>query len=117
MYKWILYFGASNHMTSHRVAFDIYEVIFLRNVYLGDDNVIKAIIIGFIVVEVMVKGNIKRISIKDVFHISKLQANLLSVSKLLLNELKVQFNLNEYIGKGLDGKMISMGWRFVRNEL
>lgn len=45
---------------------------------------------GPIVVEVMVEGKIKRISIKDVFHVPKLQANLFLMSKVLSSGLKVQ---------------------------
>ena len=41
----------------------------------------------------------------------KLQANLLSVSKLLSNGLKMQFNLNECIVRGPDGEMIVMKLR------
>lgn len=95
MCKWIMYFETLKQMTFCREPLHICEVIVLCNVYLGDDNVIKVIGIGFIVVNVMVRGKIKRISIKDVFHISKLQTNLLWASKLLLNGLKVQFNLND----------------------
>lgn len=35
--------GATKHMTSHRVAFDIYEVISPYNVRLGDDSVAQEI--------------------------------------------------------------------------
>jgi hypothetical protein len=40
---------------------------------------------------------------------SKSQTNLLSVSKFLSNDSKVQFNLNECIVEGPDGEMIVMG--------
>ena len=40
---------------------------------------------------VMVKDKMKQICIKDTFHVLKLQANLFSVSKLLLNGLKNAF--------------------------
>ena len=69
----------------------------------------KAIGMGSIVVEMMVKCKIKRIHIKDVLHVPKLQANLLSVSKFLSNGLKMQFNLNEYIVRGLDGEVNAIG--------
>lgn len=46
-------------MTSRRAVFDIYEIIAPRNVYLGEDNVVEAIGMGFIIDEVMVKGKTK----------------------------------------------------------
>ena len=78
-------------MTSHRAAFYIYEVIAPYNVYLGDNSIIELIGMGSIIVEPLVTSKIKKICIKDAFHVSKLQANLLSGSKVLSNMLKVQF--------------------------
>lgn len=49
--KWIMDSEATKYMTSHRVAFDIYEVIIPRNVRLGDD-----IVAEFIVIEVETRG-------------------------------------------------------------
>ena len=76
--------------------------------YLDDDSVMKTIEIDSIFTEVMVKKKKKKNHFKDVLHVRKLQANLLSVSKLLSNGLKVQFNLNNYIMRSLDGDVIVM---------
>jgi hypothetical protein len=84
-------------MTPHKATFDIYEVIPTRNVHMGDDSIVEAIGIRSILVEVMVKGRTRRIRIKDVLHVPKLHANLLSVSKTLSSGCKVQFNMNECI--------------------
>ncbi len=54
--KWIMDSGATKHMTPHRAAFDMYEVIPTRNVHMGDDNIVEAIGMGSILVKVMVKG-------------------------------------------------------------
>ncbi len=54
--KWIMDSGATKHMTPHRAAFDMYEVIPTRNVHMGDDSTVEAIGMGSILVEVMVKG-------------------------------------------------------------
>ncbi len=54
--KWIMDSGATKHMTPHRVAFDMYEVIPTHNVHMGDDSIVEAIGMGSILVEVMVKG-------------------------------------------------------------
>jgi hypothetical protein len=38
--------GATKHMTPHRAAFDMYEVIPTRNVHMGDDSIVEAIGMG-----------------------------------------------------------------------
>lgn len=82
-------------MTLSRAAFDKYEVIAPRNVYLGLDKVIKSIDMRSIIVKNIVRGKINRIPIKDAFHVSKLQANMFLVKELVSNNLKMQFNLNK----------------------
>lgn len=109
MYKWIMDSGASNHRTSCRAAFDTYEVIASCNVYLEGNSVVKVVKLGSIIVDVMVRGKIRRVRIKDALHMPKLQANLLPLSKFLSNGLKVQFNLKECVMKGPDGEVIAMG--------
>lgn len=76
-------------MTLHKAAFDIYQVISSCNVHLGDNSVAEAIIMTFIIVEATGKGKIKRIRIKFSLNVLKLHANLLSMSKIMLNGLKV----------------------------
>lgn len=80
-------------MTSHRTTFDMYEVITPYNVYLDDDSIVEAIGMGSIVLNSIVRGKINQIIIIDAVHLSNLQANFLLVSKLVLNDLNVQFNL------------------------
>jgi transposase InsO family protein len=92
--KWIMDSGATKHMTPHRVAFNTYEVISPRNVHLGDDSVVDAVGVGSIVVDVLVRGQVKKMTIKDVLHVPKLQANLFSVSKFVSSGLKVHFNVD-----------------------
>lgn len=69
--------GATKHMTSHRPALDMYEIIAPHNVHLSDNSVVEAIEMGSIVVEGIVRGNINRICSEDAFHVPKLQPNLL----------------------------------------
>jgi hypothetical protein len=59
----------------------------------------------------MVKGRTKRIRIKDVLHVPKLHANLLSMSKILASGCKVQFNMNECIVRSFDGEVIAIALR------
>lgn len=61
-----------------------------------------------IVIEVQMKDNVKTVCIKNVNHMLKLQTHLLSVSKILSNKLKVQFNLNECIVKSSDDEVIAI---------
>jgi hypothetical protein len=86
---------------------------------MGDDSIVEAIGMGSILVEVMVKGRIGRIRIKDVLHVPKLHANLLSVSKILSSGCKVQFNMNECIVRAFDlGDCNSTtGKQLVSNDL
>ena len=76
---------------------------------MGDDNVIKVIGIISIIDEPLVTSIMKKNYIKDVFHVPKLQVNLLLVSKVLSNMLKTQFTQFQCIVKGMSGKMIVMG--------
>jgi hypothetical protein len=50
--KWIMDSGTTKHMTPHKVAFDMYEVIPTRNVHMSDDSIVEAIGMGSILVEV-----------------------------------------------------------------
>lgn len=60
-FKWIIILGALNHMISYRMAFDTYYVVIAPcNIYLGDDNIIKTITIGFVGIEVMIKNKFKK---------------------------------------------------------
>lgn len=84
MCKWIINLGAFKHMTLHKITFDTYEVIAQQNVHLNDDSVVKTN--GM---ETIMKDNINNIHIKDVLNMSKLYVNLLSMSNLVSNNLKI----------------------------
>ena len=77
------------------------------NVHLDDNNVVEVIGMKFIIVEAIVTGKINRIHIKYTLHVPKLYVNVLSVTKLVSNKLKVQFNLNECIVKIYNSKVIA----------
>lgn len=63
VYKCIMDLRASKHMTLYRAAFDMYEVITPHNVRLGDNNIVQAIRIKYVVV----KNNIKRSSQSNLY--------------------------------------------------
>ena len=86
--------GATKQMTLHRTTFNTYEVVFQRNMHLGDDGVAKAIDILSIVIEVEKRGIKNRVCSTYVLHVPKLQVNLFLVSKLLSNKLNVSFYAN-----------------------
>lgn len=106
--KWIMDSGATKHMTPNRAVFDTYEAIAPRNVHLGDDSVVEAVGVGSIVVEVLVGGRSKRIRIKNSLHVPKLQANLLSVSKLVSSGMKVQFNMDGCTLRAPNGEVLAV---------
>ena len=106
--KWIVDSGATQHMTPNRQAFDTYETISSRNVFLGDNGMVEALGKGSILVESQVKGKVKKIRVYDVLHVPKLHANLLSVSKLVSRGLKVHFNKTGCIVWTQEGEMLAM---------
>jgi transposase InsO family protein len=108
MAKWIIDSGATKHMTPHRAAFQTYEVISPpRNVHLGDDSIVHAVGVGTIVEEVMVMGVKHKINIKEVLHIPKFKRNLISVVKLALNGLKVEFDDDACLVRAANRKVIA----------
>lgn len=89
-------YGLGNNITHdfYKVTYHTYKVIAPLNVYLGDDSIVEEVGMGFIIVKVLMKV-IKMIYIRNVLYVSKLQAILLLLSKLLSNGLKMKFNTNE----------------------
>lgn len=85
---------ATKHMTPHRASFDSYDVISPFNVHLDDDSVVQAFRMDCVVVEVLEIRSLKKMRMKYVLHVSKLQANLLFVSKFVSSVFKVQFNVD-----------------------
>ena len=106
--KWIVDSGATQHMTPNRHAFDTYESISSRNVFLGDNGMVEALGKGSILVESQVKGKMRRIRIYDVLHVPKLHANLLSVSKLVARGLRVHFDKSGCIVCTQEGEVLAM---------
>ena len=89
VFKWIMDSGATKHITLHRTTFNVYEVICLRNVHLGNDRVAKTIGMWFIINVIETRGKANIFHLMDVLHMLKLQTNLLLVSKFLSNMLKM----------------------------
>ena len=98
-------------MTLFRAAFNTYEVISLCNVHLGDDSVVEAIGMVSIVIGVETKDETTTIRMTDLLHMLKLQANLLTASKLFLKGLKVRFHVNKCFVGGANGDMVAIARR------
>ena len=62
---------------------------------------------GSIFVETQVKGQMRRITIHDVFYVPKLHANLLSMSKLASKGLKVHFNVMGCVVRAQSGEILA----------
>jgi hypothetical protein len=69
MSKWIGDPGCTKHMTPYKCSFNTYEPIPASKAWLGDNGMVDANAMGTIVLEVMVKGICKRITLKDVLHV------------------------------------------------
>ena len=100
--------SATQHMTLHRQAFDIYEAISNHHMFLGDNGIVEAVGKGSILVETEGKEQIKRIAVHNVLHVPKLHANLLLVSKLASKGLKVHFNMVDCVVRAQSGEMLAM---------
>lgn len=62
------------------------ESIIAKKVFMGDDSVVEAVKVGSIVMQVDLKGVQKPLTIKNVLYVLKLQANLLSIRKMVANK-------------------------------
>ena len=92
---------------THRQVFDTYHTIVAKKVFMGNDGMVEAVGMGSIVVEIDVKSKLQRIRFKDVLHMPKLHANLLSVSKLVSGGLKVHFSMMGCVVRAAHIKMLA----------
>lgn len=109
--------GLGSHQTYdfvHNFTFDSYEVNTPCNVYLGDESIMKAIGMRTNAMKTIVRGKINQICVKDTLCVPKLRANLLSISKVVSNDLIVQFNLNKCFAKTCNGKDILYKMNFTK---
>ncbi len=91
-YDWIIDSGATQHMRFKREWFTTYESIVPRKVYMGDDTILEAIGKGNIKAIMQVGGRVLFTTITQILHVLKMKNNLISVSKLILEGLKVEFD-------------------------
>jgi hypothetical protein len=91
-YDWIVDSGATQHMTFEQEWFITYECISPRKVFMGDDTVLEAIGKGNIKATMQVGGELSHATITKVLHVPKMKNNLISVSKLISEGFKVEFD-------------------------
>jgi len=91
-YDWIVDSGATQHMTFQQKWFTMYEWISPRRVFMGDDIVLDAIGKGNIKATMQTGDKMSHTTIAQVLHVPKMKNNLISVSKLIFEGFKVEFD-------------------------
>jgi hypothetical protein len=91
-YDWIVNSGAMQHMTFEQDWFTTYEHISPWKVFMGDDNILEAIGKGNIKATMQVGGELSHTTINQVLHVPKMKNNFISVSKLIYEGFKVDFD-------------------------
>jgi hypothetical protein len=89
---WFIDSGATQHLSCNRDWFVDYERIQPSKVYLGDDYPLDAIGKGSIHVKLDVGGKTRDGIFQNVLHVPDLAGNLLSVSKMVSQGLRVGFD-------------------------
>ncbi len=82
-------------MTFEREWFTTYESIVPRKVYMGDDTILEAIGKGNIKATMQVGGRGLFTTITQVLHVPKMKNSLISISKLISEGLKVEFDKDD----------------------
>ncbi len=91
-YDWIVDSGATQHMTFQQEWFTMYEHISPRRVFMGDDTVLEAIGKGNIKATMQAKGKMSHTIITQVLHVPKMKNSLISMTKLIYEGFKVEFD-------------------------
>jgi hypothetical protein len=80
------------HMTFEQEWFTTYERISPRKVFMGDDTVLEAVGKGSIKATMQVGSKLSHATMTQVLHVPKMKNSLISVSKLILEGFKVEFD-------------------------
>jgi hypothetical protein len=91
-YDWIVDSGATQHMTFQQKWFTTYERISPRRVFMGDDTVLEAIGKGNIKSTMQAGGKMSHTTITQVLHVPKRKNSFFSMSKLIFEGFKVEFD-------------------------
>ncbi len=91
-YDWIVDSGATQHMTFEQKWFTMYKCISPMRVFMGDDTVLEAIGKGNIKATMQVGGKLTHATIIQVLYFPKMNNSFISVSKLIFEGFKVEFD-------------------------
>jgi hypothetical protein len=108
---WIIDSGATQHMTFEREWFTTYESIVARKVYMGDDTILEAIGKGSIKATMQVGGKMLFTTITQVLHVPKMKNSLISVSKLISEGLKMEFDKDGCKVNNVHGTVVAQARR------
>lgn len=97
----------NKHIVLFKSSFNTYQQILITKVWFCDNGITEGNRIITFVIEMVVKGISKRMTLKDVLHIPKRKKNLFLVSKHLTHGYKVQFDMNECFIKTIEVKEIA----------
>jgi hypothetical protein len=92
MYDWIMDYGATQHMRFQQKWFTTYERFPQGGVFMGDDIVSKAIGKGNIKATMQVGGKLSHTTITQVLHVPKMKNSFISMSKLIYEGFKMEFD-------------------------
>jgi hypothetical protein len=106
-YNWIIDLGTTQHMTFDRIWFTTYKSIVPRKVYMGDDTILEAIGKRNIKVIMQVGGRMLFTTIIQVLHVPKMKNSFISVSKLISEGLKVEFDMDDYKVNNVHGIIVA----------
>jgi len=91
-YDWIVNSGATQHMTFQQEWFTTYECISRGRVFMANDTILEAIGKGNIKATMQVGGKMSHTTITQVLHVPKMKNNFISMSKLISEGFKVEFD-------------------------
>jgi hypothetical protein len=91
-YDWNVNSSATQHMTFKQEWFTTYKRISPKRVFMGDDTILEAIGKGNIKATMQMGGKLTHATITQVLHVPKMKNSLISVSKLIFEGFKMEFD-------------------------
>ncbi|KAL0893362.1 hypothetical protein ABMA27_014949 [Loxostege sticticalis] len=94
-YSWYVDSGASMHLTMHRDWLENLKTPPITNIRIADNKLLKVESCGNVSMQVSDgKGGYNKIQVRNVLYVPDLSTNLLSVSRIIKNGCKVEFDAN-----------------------
>lgn len=105
--NWYVDSGASMHMTVHRDWLDSEEASPVQSIRITDNKSLRVECSCNVTVRIPSENGFKTIQVKNVLYIPELSTNLLSVSKIIKNNCKVEFEKDGCIIYNQTGKFVA----------